>query len=205
MQLARIDELYPTQICVGFQAAKNKQKRLENKRNQELIEYLESHPIPVVKGYESRYYLIDHHHLLVALDEMKIKKVYIKEVLDLSHLDHDAFWNEMKVRKYIWPFDQHGRELSLMEFVAKLPRTIDELNDDPYRTLAGMLKDNNAYTKDWTPFSEFHWANHLRKLIPLYGGKVTDMDVKTATVLAKSQACSHLPGWVRGAIPAPTK
>lgn len=188
-------DLCPTQICVGYQAAKNKQKRLEKKSKKELEEYLEAHPIPIVKGYESKLYLIDHHHLLVALHEMNIKKTYINQTLDLSHLSHDEFWKEMQTRKYIWPYDEHGRELSLMEFVAKLPHNVEGLKDDPYRTLAGMLKDNEAYKKNWTPFSEFHWANHMRKLMPLYGGNITSLDLYSATILAQSPASSHLPGF----------
>ena len=28
---------------------------------------------------------------------------------DLSHLDQQAFWEEMAARSYVWSYDEHGR------------------------------------------------------------------------------------------------
>jgi hypothetical protein len=44
-----------------------------------------------------------------------------------------------------------------------LPKSIDKLMDDPFRSLAGELRRAGGFAKDTTPFSEFLWANFLRR------------------------------------------
>ena len=38
-----------------------------------------------------------------------------------------------------------------------------DLVDDPFRSLAGELRRVGGYAKDTTPFSEFLWADFLRR------------------------------------------
>ena len=68
--------------------------------------------------------------------------------------------------------------------------------DDPYRSLAGELRQSGGYAKDTTPFSEFLWADFLRRRIKR---KSVDDDFPAALVkalkLAKSGEADFLPGW----------
>ena len=49
--------------------------------------------------------------------------------------------------------------------------------DDPFRSLAGALRVKGGYAKDTTPFSEFLWADFLRRRID---EKVVEKDYPAA-------------------------
>ena len=78
------------------------------------------------------------------------------------------------------------------EYFASLPLTIKGLKDDPYRSLAGALRRSGAYAKDWTPFSEFRWANYLRERMLLTGDD--DRDLLSAKALTRRPSAIYLPG-----------
>lgn len=71
------------------------------------------------------------------------------------------------------------------------------MQDDPYRSLAGMLRTAGGYAKDATPFSEFLWADFLRSRI---GSDVASQPnakvLSKVMLLARSQEARYLPGWV---------
>ena len=71
-----------------------------------------------------------------------------------------------------------------------------ELVDDPFRSLAGELRRAGGYAKDTTPFSEFLWADFLRRRIKR---KTVEVDfshaLEKALQLAKSHDAGYLPGW----------
>lgn len=43
-----------------------------------------------------------------------------------------------------------------------IPKSIADLVDDPFRSLAGELRPQGGHAKHTTPFSEFLWADFLR-------------------------------------------
>jgi hypothetical protein len=59
------------------------------------------------------------------------------------------------------PFDAKGRRREY----ADIPRSIVDLVDDPFRSLAGELRRAGGFSKETTPFSEFLWADFLRRRI----------------------------------------
>ena len=79
---------------------------------------------------------------------------------------------------------------------ADLPRNIKGLKNDPYRSLAGELRNIGGFAKDSTPFSEFLWADFLRGRIK---AKAIKADFSAALAeamrLAKSGEADYLPGW----------
>ena len=44
-----------------------------------------------------------------------------------------------------------------------MPKSVADLKDDPFRSLAGELRRTGGFAKDTTPFSEFLWADFLRR------------------------------------------
>jgi hypothetical protein len=68
--------------------------------------------------------------------------------------------------------------------------------DDPFRSLAGELRRSGGFAKDTTPFSEFLWADFLRRRLKR---KLLENDFAAALVralrLAKSGDADFLPGW----------
>ena len=78
----------------------------------------------------------------------------------------------------------------------RLPKTLTELVDDPYRSLAGELRRIGGFAKDTAPFSEFLWADYLRPRIPEKRiRKNFDKALQGALACAHDQAARYLPGW----------
>src|ERR1700721_1933474 len=44
-----------------------------------------------------------------------------------------------------------------------IPKSVTALVDDPFRSLAGALRRAGGFSKETTPFSEFLWADFLRR------------------------------------------
>jgi hypothetical protein len=190
LQAVAIEDLYPTQITVGMREVRAKRKHWRTVGRKG--EFLGRHLIPVIRGPKERYYVIDHHHLALALHEEGVKKIAITVVADLCRLDKDAFWIYLDNRGWIHPFDDKGRR----QPYSALPRRISGLLDDPYRSLAGELRHAGGFAKDTTPFSEFLWADFLRRRFKR--ARVEDsftQVLEQALRLARSDEASFLPGW----------
>jgi hypothetical protein len=187
-----IKDLRPTQITVGMREVNAKRRRWRDIAPQRGGEYLGKHMIPVVLGPKERAYIIDHHHLARALYDEGVKKVLVTVVANLSRLDVEAFWFFMDNRNWVHPFDDRSRRLSY----EKIPKSVDQLVDDPFRSLAGELRRAGGFSKDTTPFSEFLWADFLRRR--LKRSLVEDdfeRALEGALQLAKSKESAFLPGW----------
>jgi hypothetical protein len=185
-------DLRPTQITVGMREVKAKRKHWQEMADKKGGQFLGKHMIPVILGPKQRHYVIDHHHLALALHDEGVKEVAVTVVANLSKLDTDAFWFVMDNRNWMHPFDDKGRRREYGEF----PKSVTGLVDDPFRSLAGELRRAGGFAKDTTPFSEFIWADFLRRRIKR---KLVDRDFDLALEkgleLAKSQDAEYLPGW----------
>src|SRR6202051_4729609 len=62
-----IESLRPTQITVGMHEVRDKRKRLRKRETRKIGRFLGDHMIPVILGPKARHYIIDHHHLALAL------------------------------------------------------------------------------------------------------------------------------------------
>jgi hypothetical protein len=73
---------------------------------------------------------------------------------------------------------------------------ISGLKDDPYRSIAGELRRMGGFAKDTTPFSEFMWADFMRRRLSKSAVEEDfDKALERAMELAKSEEASYLPGW----------
>jgi hypothetical protein len=187
-----IEDLRPTQITVGMREVEAKRKRWREKGSKKELKFLEDHMIPVILGPQERHYIIDHHHLARALHEEGRKDVLVTVVANLSKIDKEAFWVFLDNRSWLHPFDEHGRRREYSD----VPSSVSDLVDDPYRSLAGELRRIGGFAKDTTPFSEFLWADFLRRRVKR---KLVDEDFEHALEksmeLAKSSDADFLPGW----------
>ncbi len=187
-----ITELRPTQITVGMHEVEAKRQAWRAKHGEKCADFLGSHMIPVVVGPEDRHYVIDHHHLARALHEEGVRDVLVTVVADLKRLEPDSFWFVLDNRSWMHPYDADGRRRTPKH----LPKSVAELVDDPFRSLAGALRRIGGYGKDTTPFSEFLWADFLRRRIDR---RAVEADFATALdrafVAAKSEDAEYLPGW----------
>jgi len=187
-----IADLRPTQITVGMREVRAKQKGWREKKGKKGREFLGKHMIPVILGPGDRHYVIDHHHLARALHEEGVKNVLVTVVANLNMVDRDTFWTVLDNRSWMHPFDDKGRRRDYKD----IPKSVRDLVDDPFRSLAGELRRAGGFAKDTTPFSEFLWADFLRRRIKR---KLVEHDfdraIITAMKFAKSQEAIFLPGW----------
>jgi len=185
-------ELRPTQMTLGMREVIMKQRSWKERDPNDLEKFLGSHMVPVIVGPGQQKYLIDHHHLARALHEVGVKSVFVTIVSDLRKLDVETFWNMMDYHGWTHPFDAKGRRRDY----ADLPETIEDMQDDPYRSLAGELRKIGGYAKDSTPYSEFVWADFLRlRIKPKAVKQDFSAALGVALDLARSEEASYLPGW----------
>jgi hypothetical protein len=187
-----IKDLRPTQITVGMREVAEKRKQWREQKGRKGGEFLGHHMIPVVLGPNRRNYVIDHHHLARALYDEGVKSVLVTVISDLSKLDRDAFMVVLDNSGWMHPFDEEGRRRDY----AMIPKSIKDLEDDPFRSLAGELRRAGGFAKDTTPFSEFLWPDFLRRRISRKSVEASfDKALNQALKDAKSQAANYLPGW----------
>lgn len=187
-----ISDLRPTQISVGMREVEMKRIHWRAEREEKGADFLGSHAVPVVIGPKRRPYLIDHHHLALALHLEGEQEVLVTVVADLSRLGRDEFWSVLDNRSWMHPFDAEGNRRSRDE----IPRKVSGLVDDPYRSLAGALRLAGGYAKTEAPFSEFLWADFLRRRVkPDLVRRFFPKALRKAIDLARSQEAGHLPGW----------
>jgi hypothetical protein len=187
-----IASLRPTQMTVGMREVEEKRKRWREHKDSKKSEFLGKHMIPVIHGPKDRHYVIDHHHLARALLEEGQTELLTTVVADLRALDRDTFWVVLDNRGWCHPYDQNGVRRGFDD----IPASVAELHDDPFRSLAGELRRLGGFSKETVPFSEFLWADFLRRRLKR---KAVDRDFEAALEkamrLAKSQEASYLPGW----------
>ena len=184
--------LRPTQISVGMQEVRRKRDEWRSKTSTDLAKFLQSHMVPTVLGPRGAHYLIDHHHLALALHEEGVDSVFVTVVADLSRLPDGPFWNMLDFHGWAHPYDGKGRRRPFSD----LPKRVTGMQDDPYRALAGALRANGGFAKDSTPFAEFLWADFFRPRVKAKTIK-SDFDAALAEALALAATADadYLPGW----------
>ncbi|HVM98740.1 MAG TPA: ParB-like protein [Caulobacteraceae bacterium] len=192
LQPVKIAELRPTQITVGMREVDEKRREWRERSDKGAAAFLGRHMIPTVLGPKARHYLVDHHHLALALAQEKQESVLATVMADLSGLSKGSFWTYMDNRAWCHPYDTAGRRRGFDD----IPKAVTGLEDDPYRSLAGELRRAGGFAKDTTPFSEFLWADFLRARVRV--AQIRDRfsaAVEKALALAKSEEAGYLPGW----------
>jgi hypothetical protein len=188
-----LKDLRPTQITVGFREVEARRKRWKSETTKTArARFLQKHLIPVILGPGGEHYILDHHHLALALHQEGLEEMYVTVVADLSALKEDVFWFVMDNRDWMHPFDRKG----VRRPHTAIPRRIDKMQDDPFRSLAGEVRRGGGFAKDTLLYSEFLWADFLRRRI-----KTRDVNadfrraLRRARKLAKSKEANYLPGW----------
>jgi hypothetical protein len=184
-------KLRPTQITVGMAEVRAKREawcELGRKKRKEL---LASHWFPGVLGPKRHVYIVDHHHLGLALFEQDVDEVPVMIQRDFSWLEPEMFWRTMEFNRWAHPYDQHGCRIGY----DAIPTVLDRLVDDPFRTLAARVREAGGYAKDAIPYAEFMWAEFYRRQLRLDRGKVNATTLQEALLLAHSHEAAFLPGW----------
>jgi hypothetical protein len=176
-----------------MRAVEAKRRKIErlSESTRKLRRFLEKRRIPAVLGPGEDYYIIDHHHLSLALWQSEIDEVFVRVIGDFSDMPKRAFLHAMAAFGWLHAYDAHGRNVC----PTRLPASLDQLRADLYRDLAWSVRQAGGFEKTTTPFSEFAWANFFRARIP---GTVLardfDLAHERAMRLARSNSARHLPG-----------
>nr|WP_256735221.1 ParB-like protein [Variovorax sp. dw_954] len=190
--LCELKFLHPTQMTVGFKEVARKRKSWAKLAAKERRVAMSQQLFPAIEGPRKAFYILDHHHTAAALVQEKSECVLVGIVKDLSTLGMSNFWVFLDHYSWVHPYDETGTR---REF-ADIPDTFEDLKDDPYRSLAGEVRDAGGFAKSDAPFLEFLWANHLRASVSLKQlrrdpGKA----LSKAMELARSSKSQFLPGW----------
>ncbi|MBX3021177.1 MAG: hypothetical protein KF799_05815 [Bdellovibrionales bacterium] len=190
---AAIADLRPTQFAAGFLQVQRKSLSMARKQAQgELDHYIFTHPVPAVIGPDGDVYIVDGHHFSLAAAAVGINNVVIEVVRNWHDVRPERFIEKMLERRWMY--------LSCLgdacQLPTALPRTLNELVDDPYRTLAAEVRKARGFKKAKERFSEFVWADFFRSRIPLDpNGSNMATAVIAGVSLARSKAAEELPGW----------
>ena len=187
-----IVKLRPTQITVGMREVDLKRVAWRETSPKKAQGFFARHMIPVVIGPKGRFYVIDHHHLALALHLEGVEDALVSITADLGELSPAAFWTYLDNVHWCHPYDGAGRR----QVFDAIPGAVSELADDPFRSLSGALRRAGGYAKSDAPFSEFIWADFLRRRIKrkLVEGRF-EKALDGALLLAKSKEAGYLPGW----------
>jgi hypothetical protein len=187
----KVLELRPTQFAIGVREVNQKTEKLKSLKSAELHEYLRERAVPIVI-WSKMDFIIDHHHLAFACFAAGVEEIFVEMKADLSHLDEPKFWQHMKSLGWCHLFDQFGKphEAKL------LPEDVRGLADDPYRSLAWAVRHEGGYEKSGQLFSDFRWAEFLRKRVVIeHGDAGFAKAVKQGLALAKTPEARNLPGF----------
>jgi hypothetical protein len=200
------------QAAIGMIEVKRRVKKIKKMSEARLRKYVQCRPIPLVIGPgasgAAQFYMTDHHHLARAL--LDAKKSSAQCIVQESHagLPESQFRDLMIEERKVRLLDENGQEIPWQ----RLPNSLAELRDDPYRSLAWKVEKEEGFYKPCSDFGEFVWADFFRT----HGsdGKpgaavATPAEIKTnfddvtelATKLAKSEAAKDLPGYKRNPEP----
>jgi len=187
-----LERLRPTQVAVGMRAVEAKRRRLGARKRRKRNRYLARRPIPAVYGPNQELYIVDHHHLSLALMQNSATTALVKVVDDYSDLSPRSFWAAMEVQGFVYPYDEAGCRVPL----SRMPRGITAMKADAYRDLAWSVREGGGFKKTRAPYSEFRWAEFFRTTIPECIVKENyDRAVAIAMKLARSAAAAGLPGY----------
>lgn len=193
-RLARtaLTRLRPTQLTVGYIEVEEKARQWAALGKKRLKSEIECHVFPAVLGPGKDYYIVDHHHLGIALLKEGIKDVLVTVLDDLSWLKLPVFWRTMEFRSWSHPYDTRGKRRDYSD----MPQRLTQMENDPYRSLAGLVRNAGGFAKNQAPFVEFLWADFFR---PLVAARSIKKDARRATRdgvrLAQSTDARYLPGW----------
>ena len=190
-----IAALRPTQLCVGLAEVRSRQQDFGQESAAQRLDYLRRKPVPLVRGGNGQFWMVDRHHRLrglIELDPQALAYGYI--VLEAPSPDPLLVLAELERRGWLYLFD--GRGQGPLEPTA-LPDNLFGLEDDPFRSLVWKLKQEGVIASaPLIPFHEFRWGAWLRRRpMPPISSLRLEAAMPAARAYARSHAAAHLAGW----------
>jgi hypothetical protein len=185
--------VHPTQFTAGMREVDRRAAKLRALSNKELLAYLNDHPAQVVRGPGDEYYLVDKHHLALAALKIGLDEIPGELIKDLSSLSAKEFWKKMKELDCVYLSKQGNGPLSPED----LPRTLDQMTDDIYVSVASFVRRAGGFRKVMRHFSGFDWAEFFRAHLKIgKGDRAFNAAVTAGLALAKSPLAKDIPGYL---------
>lgn len=191
----RVNDLQPTQMCVGLAEVWSRQKDFQNESAKDRRRYLRGKPVPLVRNRLGQLWMVDRHHRLRALLELDRSVTSFGYVIaELDSESRESALAELQSRGWLYLFDGRGTG---PRPAVELPRSLLGLQDDPYRSLVWKLKKEGVIKpQPLLPYHEFRWGRWLRtRPLPPFSSARLGPALPAARCLARSEAARHLPGW----------
>lgn len=180
-------DLKPTQFAVGMLEVESKFEHIHDLSKKSLKKFLTHNPIEVVVAPNKELYIVDGHHHVAACFQAGVRKIRASVLHTFTRISYEKFWNEMRRRHWCHLFDQFGEGPRHPMY---LPPDVRGLGDDPYRSLAWLVRKEGGFRQTSEAFVEFVWANYFRRKQAFTSS--FDLDYKialtTALRLARAQA-----------------
>ncbi len=192
--MVMIDAVRPTQFAVGYREVEERAQNIVGKTPEKFKKYMEKHLPLLVVGPGGVPYLIDGHHLAVALLKNRVTDHFEARIEANWHdLSVDDFWKKMQRHGWVYLYDNQGRGPLSPD---RLPQKVTELTDDPYRSLAWEVRKRGGYQKTNDSFAEFKWAAYFRSRVPI-GKAPADFDraIDAALKISHIPEAKALPGY----------
>ncbi|GEM_PF-309480 len=189
--------LKPTQFSLGMLEVEFKVLEMKQISQRKLNRLIKHTAIPIVISPWKELCIIDHHHFAFACWHAGITRIRVEVVKDLSSskLSYHRFWQKMARLNFSHPYDQFGTG---PRGALYLPMDIRGMADDPYRSLAWMVRKEGGYNNSDEPFAEFQWADFFRerKLLDVQGRLGFHKAIQRGLRLARSPQARRLPGFM---------
>lgn len=188
--------LHPLQGAIGRDEVRHKAEKIRDKPNKARRE-LKDDPIKIVRGPDNGFFITDHHHGAAAMAMAGQPSASCSIVARPDFATPEAFWRDLARDHLVWLEDRNGHPIT----PADLPKSLAEMPDDPYRSLAWRLRKDGGYCRAamrQKEFAEFIWADWLRRQpsLPIENVRRSSKAMlEDALTLARSPAASALPGY----------
>ena len=192
-----LKSLRPLQGAVGMGEVRQKAEKIKAKPEKEESK-LAADPIKVVRGPDGQLFVTDHHHGARAWLLAGYASGICSIEPDPSSADPEKFWPRLEELKKVHLANRAGAVIT----PDALPKSLEQLPDDSYRTFAWMLRKKDGFCRalmEQKEFAEFIWADWMRGIAELPAEQVTvapDKMLEVALKLAKSPIAAGLPGYV---------
>ncbi len=195
MDTMLLSSLRPTQMTVGFAYVEVKSIITRRHGGRALQPFLRDHAIRVVRGPEGTF-IVDHHHWAFAWHRLGIVEVPVRVQKDYRDVDRDRFWALIRKHRWLHLYDARGRECGL----EALPSSLDDMQDDPYHSLAALARRAGAYRKPKRAYISFVWANYMRERVEIDSDSAGafSLALLEAMRVARETDASGLPGYIGG-------
>ncbi len=190
-----VAELQPTQMCIGMAEVLHRRADFRGEPDKQRRNYLRKKPVPLARSAAGGLWMVDRHHRLRGLlDVDPGATAYGYVVRQLDHSDRPSVLRELQALGWLYLFDGRGQGPLPPE---RLPSSLLDLHDDPYRSLVWKLKREGVIeAAPLIPFHEFRWGAWLRtRYLPPFTSLRLEPALPAARALARSQAASRLAGW----------